>query len=77
VLGRRQRMRLQAVVESRDPGVKSVMRKAAKPPHRARFAASPFIEKLLAMKAEGFVLSHVGVKKVIAAAEDRQKQEAA
>jgi DNA invertase Pin-like site-specific DNA recombinase len=30
-----------------------------------------------AMKAEGFELSHVGVKKVIAAAEDRQKQEAA
>ena len=30
-----------------------------------------------AMKAEGFELSHVGVRKVIAAAEDRQKQEAA
>jgi putative DNA-invertase from lambdoid prophage Rac len=30
-----------------------------------------------AMKAEGFELSHVGVKKVIAAAEGRQKQEAA
>jgi putative DNA-invertase from lambdoid prophage Rac len=28
-------------------------------------------------KAQGFALSHVGVKKVIAAAEDRQKQEAA
>jgi hypothetical protein len=30
-----------------------------------------------AIKTEGFELSHVGVKKVIAAAEDRQKQEAA
>jgi hypothetical protein len=29
------------------------------------------------MKAAGFVLSHVGVKKVLEAAEDRQKQEAA
>jgi hypothetical protein len=29
------------------------------------------------MKAEGFALSHFGVKKVIAAAEDRQKQAAA